>query len=84
MMCSKPERQELGKHDQNSPASTKQRDGARGGGALGTRAETPAAPGESMVEQISTLQSVEDPMLEQVYPELLHLMGRTHAGAIMD
>lgn len=44
----------------------------------------PAAPGDSTVEQISTLQSGEDPMMEQVYPEQLKPMGRTHAGAVMD
>lgn len=43
--------------------------------------DSAAAPGDTTLEQLSTLQLVEEPMLEQVYPEGLQSMDRTHTGA---
>jgi len=49
----------------NNPANMKVREG--GGGAPGIVAEIPLPPKEgTTVEQTSTLQPVEDPILEQV------------------
>jgi len=45
------------------------------------RKDSPAAPGEATLEQISSLQLVEEPILEQVYAEGLQSMDRTHSGA---
>jgi len=36
------------------------------------------------VEQIYSLQPVEDPMVEQSIPEGLYLMERTRAGAVRE
>lgn len=43
--------------------------------------QSPAAPGDTTPEQISTLQLLKEPMLEQVYPEGPYSMDRTHSGA---
>ena len=53
--------------ERNNSADTKVSDEGGGGGVPGAGAEVPLQPvGKTMVVQISTLQPMEDPMLEQM------------------